>query len=124
MSDHLKLRSYSLSFHEFRPRYVLFPIVGTERIAVARGLVSASVASRVMAVNSLHVKGGGSDQTASVHPFTRALPRDLPRLVGIPPTTVHKCEPRATRGFTKPHAMGTRLEVQRYSAALTVILSN
>ncbi|GBL73519.1 hypothetical protein AVEN_159506-1 [Araneus ventricosus] len=31
-----------------------------------------------MAVSSSHVKGGGSGQTASVHPFIRALPRDLP----------------------------------------------
>ncbi|GBM59172.1 hypothetical protein AVEN_18060-1 [Araneus ventricosus] len=60
----VKLRSYGLSFHEFRPRFALFPIVGTGRIEVVRGLVSASVASRVMAVNSLHVKEGGSGQTA------------------------------------------------------------
>ncbi|GBM21630.1 hypothetical protein AVEN_250733-1 [Araneus ventricosus] len=31
-------RSYGLSFHEFRPRFALFPIVGTGRIDVARGL--------------------------------------------------------------------------------------
>nr|GBL84085.1 hypothetical protein AVEN_273061-1 [Araneus ventricosus] len=45
---------------------------------VARGLVSVSIASRVMAINNSHVRGSGSGQTASVHPFTRALPRDLP----------------------------------------------
>ncbi|GBM38163.1 hypothetical protein AVEN_48495-1 [Araneus ventricosus] len=74
----IKPRSYGLSFHEFRPRFALFPIVGTRRIDVARGLVSVSVVSRVMAVNSSHVKGGRSGQTASVLLFTRALPRDLP----------------------------------------------
>ncbi|GBL54176.1 hypothetical protein AVEN_190426-1 [Araneus ventricosus] len=55
----IKLRSYGLFFHEFRPRFVLFPIVGTGRIDVARGLVSASVVSRVIAVNSSHIKGRG-----------------------------------------------------------------
>ncbi|GBN81882.1 hypothetical protein AVEN_257653-1 [Araneus ventricosus] len=74
----LKLRSYELSFHEFRPRFALFPVVGTGRIDVGRGLVSTSVFSRVIVVNSSHTKGRGSAQTASVHPFTRALPRDLP----------------------------------------------
>ncbi|GBL86534.1 hypothetical protein AVEN_194794-1 [Araneus ventricosus] len=34
---------------------------------------------RVMAKNSSHIKGRGNGQTASVHPFTRALPRDLQR---------------------------------------------
>ncbi|GBL67035.1 hypothetical protein AVEN_77076-1 [Araneus ventricosus] len=27
--------------------------------------------------------------------------------VRIPPTSVHKCEPRATRSVAKPHAVGT-----------------
>ncbi|GBN09202.1 hypothetical protein AVEN_232013-1 [Araneus ventricosus] len=31
------------------------------------------------------------------------------RLIGMPPTTLFKYEPRATRGFTMPHAIGTRL---------------
>ncbi|GBO05759.1 hypothetical protein AVEN_188738-1 [Araneus ventricosus] len=73
ISTNFKLPSYGLSFHEFRPRFVLFPIIETGRIEVARGLVSASVASRVMPVNR-----GGSGQKASVHPFSRALPIDLP----------------------------------------------
>ncbi|GBO06701.1 hypothetical protein AVEN_109366-1 [Araneus ventricosus] len=73
-----KPRSYGLSFHEFHPRFTLFLVIGTGRIDVARELVGASVASRVMAVNSSHVKGAGSGQTASVHPLTRTLPRDLP----------------------------------------------
>ncbi|GBM53825.1 hypothetical protein AVEN_48339-1 [Araneus ventricosus] len=77
----VKMRSYGLSFQEFRPRFTSFPIrsfhSGTGRMDVACGLVSESVVSRVMTVNSSHVKGRGSGQTASVHPFTRALPRDL-----------------------------------------------
>ncbi|GBN73243.1 hypothetical protein AVEN_267793-1 [Araneus ventricosus] len=55
----IKPRSYGLSFHEYCPQFALFPIVGTGRIDVARGLVSASVVSRVMAINSSHVKEGG-----------------------------------------------------------------
>ncbi|GBM35590.1 hypothetical protein AVEN_121040-1 [Araneus ventricosus] len=53
----MKMRSNGLSFHEFRPRFALFPVVGTGRIDVARGLVSASVVSRVVAVNSSRIKG-------------------------------------------------------------------
>ncbi|GBM15274.1 hypothetical protein AVEN_155547-1 [Araneus ventricosus] len=71
----VNLRSYGLSFYELCPRFVLFPIVGTGRIDVACGLVSASAVSSVMAVNSSHLKGKGSGQTASVYPFTRALTR-------------------------------------------------
>ncbi|GBM29942.1 hypothetical protein AVEN_165932-1, partial [Araneus ventricosus] len=44
----IKPRSYGLSFHEFRPRFALFLVVGTGRIDVARGLVSSSVVSLVM----------------------------------------------------------------------------
>ncbi|GBN84866.1 hypothetical protein AVEN_133146-1 [Araneus ventricosus] len=55
----VKPRSYDLSFHEFRPRFASLPVVRTGRIDVICGLVSASVISRVMAVNSSHVKGGG-----------------------------------------------------------------
>ncbi|GBN40255.1 hypothetical protein AVEN_13121-1 [Araneus ventricosus] len=74
-TSHLKLRSYGLSFHEFRQRFLLFPVVGTGRIDVALGLVIASVVSCVMAVNSAHVKGGGGGQCIQ---FTRELPRYLP----------------------------------------------
>ncbi|GBN38363.1 hypothetical protein AVEN_220973-1 [Araneus ventricosus] len=63
-----------------------------------------------MAINSSHVKGGGSGETASVYPFTRALPKDLPSqeplVVGIAPTIVHKYETRATRGLAMPIAVG------------------
>ncbi|GBM15880.1 hypothetical protein AVEN_258425-1 [Araneus ventricosus] len=202
----LKLRSISLSFHELRPWFALFPVVGTGRIDVACGLVSASVASRVMVLpdatfssepdfspsprpqtyglrpsrgsilrtlfspptekNGL-IKGeaaflrpvfprvpsavrviphrrnrkNGSGLWACICCFpsyggkklarqrrwkwpdginvtfySRAAERfDKPRvdvterLVGIPPTTVHKYESRATRGFTKPHTIGTSL---------------
>ncbi|GBL71745.1 hypothetical protein AVEN_198854-1, partial [Araneus ventricosus] len=62
----IKPRSNGLSFHEFRPRFVLFPVVGTGRIGADRELVSASAVSRVMAVNSPHIKGRRSGQTASV----------------------------------------------------------
>ncbi|GBL85831.1 hypothetical protein AVEN_63164-1 [Araneus ventricosus] len=72
-----KLRSNGLSFHEFRLRFALFPVVGIGRIDVARGFVSASVVSRVMAVNRSRIKGKGRYQTAPLHPFTRALPRYL-----------------------------------------------
>ncbi|GBO23568.1 hypothetical protein AVEN_196839-1 [Araneus ventricosus] len=34
----LKLRSYGLSFHEFRPRFVLFRFVRRGRIEVIRGV--------------------------------------------------------------------------------------
>ncbi|GBM36539.1 hypothetical protein AVEN_46015-1 [Araneus ventricosus] len=50
------LRSNGLYFHRFRPRFALFPAVGTGRIDVARGLVSASVVSRGVAVNSSRIK--------------------------------------------------------------------
>ncbi|GBN82137.1 hypothetical protein AVEN_232205-1 [Araneus ventricosus] len=107
------LRSNGLSFLEILPWFALFPVVGTGRIDVPRGLVSASVVSRVMAVNSSHIKGMGSGQTASVHSVhsiaaeRSAKPRTVgtARLDGIQLTTVHKYEPRAT----KPHAVGTRL---------------
>ncbi|GBN51395.1 hypothetical protein AVEN_80235-1 [Araneus ventricosus] len=33
--------------------------------------------------------------------------------VRIPPTTVHKCEPRATRSLAKPHAVGARLKIPK-----------
>ncbi|GBM60784.1 hypothetical protein AVEN_188449-1 [Araneus ventricosus] len=42
----LKPRSGGLSFHQFRPLFELFPIVGTGRIDVARLLVSATIVSR------------------------------------------------------------------------------
>ncbi|GBN34485.1 hypothetical protein AVEN_44226-1 [Araneus ventricosus] len=114
----LKLRSYGLSFHEFRPRFALFPIVGTEGIDVARELVSASVVSRFMEVNSSHIKGRGVARWRQwIHSLERcrntckATSRRNGVAVRIPPTTAHKYEPRATLGLTKPHVVGTRIDM-------------
>ncbi|GBN52345.1 hypothetical protein AVEN_70572-1 [Araneus ventricosus] len=55
-----------------------------------------------MVVNSSHVKEGGSGQTASVHPFTRALTRDFPNHA-----------PRGRRDwsvFQRPQPTSTNLE--------------
>ncbi|GBO18185.1 hypothetical protein AVEN_168748-1 [Araneus ventricosus] len=96
----LKLRSYGPSFHEFRPRFALFPIVGTGRIVMARGLVSASVVFRVMAVNSWHVKGGGvARRRQCVRSLERCGEIWQARLAGIRLTTVHKYKTRVARGF-------------------------
>ncbi|GBO13742.1 hypothetical protein AVEN_98085-1 [Araneus ventricosus] len=40
--------------------------------------------------------------------------------VRIPPTKVHKCEPRAIRSSAKPHAVGTRLNMSRVAAKLSI----
>ncbi|GBL65811.1 hypothetical protein AVEN_158519-1 [Araneus ventricosus] len=61
-----KLRSNNLSFHRFGPRSALFPVVRTRRIDVARRLVSTSVVSRVVEVNSSHIKGADG-AIASIH---------------------------------------------------------
>ncbi|GBN59422.1 hypothetical protein AVEN_43949-1, partial [Araneus ventricosus] len=106
----VKLRSRGLPFHELRPRFVLFPVVITRRINVARGFVSAFVVSRIAEVNSWSVKGGKSGQTVSVRSSAAERFAKTARLVGIPPNTVHKYEPRATRGFSKPRAINTRLK--------------
>ncbi|GBM92666.1 hypothetical protein AVEN_251400-1 [Araneus ventricosus] len=49
----------------------VIPCSRTERIHVARGLVGASVVSRVVAVNSSDITGGRSGQAASVHSFAK-----------------------------------------------------
>ncbi|GBL73202.1 hypothetical protein AVEN_159267-1 [Araneus ventricosus] len=110
----LKLCSNCLSFLEFRPRFALFLAVGTERIDMARGLVSAPGVSSVVAVNSSHIKE--ARRRHCIRPFDRC--RDICKAtrhtngmsVRIPPTTAHKCEPRATRSLDKPYAVGTRLK--------------
>ncbi|GBO07592.1 hypothetical protein AVEN_239893-1, partial [Araneus ventricosus] len=66
------------------------------------GLVSASAVSRVMAVNSSHVKGGGRGQAASEHPFTRGLPRDLPSHASL--------ERRDWSEFHRPQSTSSNLE--------------
>ncbi|GBN52138.1 hypothetical protein AVEN_145806-1 [Araneus ventricosus] len=92
------------------------PSFGTGRIGVASWLASASVVSRFMAVNNSQVKGGRRGQTVSVHPFTRALPRDLPK--NAPSkwsdwSEFHRPQVRTSSDsrFAKPHAVGTRLMV-------------
>ncbi|GBN94195.1 hypothetical protein AVEN_10036-1 [Araneus ventricosus] len=53
----IKPRSHDQITHRFRPRLAFFPVVGTKRFYGARGFVSASVVSRVVAVNSSDNKG-------------------------------------------------------------------
>ncbi|GBN56367.1 hypothetical protein AVEN_173546-1 [Araneus ventricosus] len=48
--------SNGLSFRELRRRFALLPAVGTRRIDVDCGLVSASVVSRVVTINSSRIK--------------------------------------------------------------------
>ncbi|GBL97160.1 hypothetical protein AVEN_144603-1 [Araneus ventricosus] len=79
-SEKLKLSFNGLSFHRFRPRFALFPVVVTGRIHVAGGLISASVVSRVVAVNSSHIKGPDG-AIASVHSSTAEI-FAKPRAVG------------------------------------------
>ncbi|GBM20336.1 hypothetical protein AVEN_195887-1 [Araneus ventricosus] len=55
-----------------------------------------------MAVNSSHVEGGGSSQTASVHPFTGTLPRDLANHT--------PSERRDWSEFHRPQSKSTNLE--------------
>ncbi|GBL74333.1 hypothetical protein AVEN_235314-1 [Araneus ventricosus] len=94
----LKLRSNGLSFHKFRPRFALFPVLGPGRIDVARGLVSASVVSRVMAVNrSRIIRPDGA--IASVHSSAAEI-FAKPRAVG----TVRLFE------FNRPQSTSTNLE--------------
>ncbi|GBM26423.1 hypothetical protein AVEN_139374-1 [Araneus ventricosus] len=57
-------------------RFALFLVVVTAGINVARELESVSDVFRVVEVNNSHIKARRSCQTASVHPFTRALLRD------------------------------------------------
>ncbi|GBM36588.1 hypothetical protein AVEN_162027-1 [Araneus ventricosus] len=55
-----------------------------------------------MTVNSSHVKGGGVARRRQCIPsleHCRELCQATARLVGIPPTTIHNYEPRATRGL-------------------------
>ncbi|GBN90574.1 hypothetical protein AVEN_149229-1 [Araneus ventricosus] len=75
-----KLRSNDLSLREFRLRFSLFPVVGTRRNYVARRLVSGSVVSRVVVVNSSRIKGPDG-AIASVHSSTDEI-FAKPRAVG------------------------------------------
>ncbi|GBL69406.1 hypothetical protein AVEN_11667-1 [Araneus ventricosus] len=113
----LKSRSYGLSFLEFRPLFAISNVVGTERIDMTRGLVSVSVVSRVMAVNSSHVKGRG---VAKCRQCTRSLERcreicqatRFGKGANGRNSTDHSPHVRTSRDsrFAKPHAVGTRLK--------------
>ncbi|GBL87920.1 hypothetical protein AVEN_192084-1 [Araneus ventricosus] len=117
--SYIKPRSYGLPFHEFRPRFALFPVVGTGRIDVAHELVSASVVSRVMGVNSSHVKEGGAARR-------RQYVRSLERYQEICQITRrgkgatcwnsidHRSQVRTSSDsrFAKPHAVGTRFNMR------------
>ncbi|GBO05868.1 hypothetical protein AVEN_187008-1 [Araneus ventricosus] len=94
----VKLRSNGPSFHEFRPRFTLFPVVGTGRIDVARGLVSASVVSRIVAANSSRIKGP-DEAIVSVHSIAAEI-FAKPRAVG----TARLFE------FHRPRSTSTNLE--------------
>ncbi|GBM52913.1 hypothetical protein AVEN_197219-1 [Araneus ventricosus] len=102
----VKLRSYGLSFCELQPWFALFLFVRTGRIDVDRGLVNTSVVSRVMTVNSSHIKGRGwpDGVSASVHSsagerFPNLSAVETARMFEIPPTTFRKYEARSNRGL-------------------------
>ncbi|GBN71447.1 hypothetical protein AVEN_130788-1 [Araneus ventricosus] len=67
----IEQRSNGLSFHEFRPRFALFPVVGAGRIDVARGPVSSSVVSRVLVVNSSRIKEPASVHSSAAETFAK-----------------------------------------------------
>ncbi|GBM71236.1 hypothetical protein AVEN_113405-1 [Araneus ventricosus] len=80
------------------------------RIDAARGLVNASGFLEVLAVNSSLIKGTrrrhcicSLEHWRDIYKATR---RRKGTAVRIPPTTVHKYEPRTTRGLSKPHTVG------------------
>ncbi|GBM54297.1 hypothetical protein AVEN_90479-1 [Araneus ventricosus] len=87
--------SYDLPFHEFRPRFALFPFFRRGRVYVASGLVSASVVSHVIVVNSSHIKGRGMARRRHCIYSRERCPEICQQdaIVKIPPTTVHKYEP-------------------------------
>ncbi|GBM63141.1 hypothetical protein AVEN_150268-1 [Araneus ventricosus] len=94
-------------FSQVSSAFALLPVVGTGRIDVARGLVSASVVSRVVAVNNSHIKEARRRHCIRslerCRDICKATRRRNGTSVRIPPTIVHKCEPRATRSLAKPH---------------------
>ncbi|GBM81754.1 hypothetical protein AVEN_13471-1 [Araneus ventricosus] len=110
------LRLLSCVPYELHPRLAVFLIVGTVRIKVAGGLVSESVVSRVMLVNSSHVKGGGVTRRRQ---YIRSLERSREICQATPHgngatgrnSIDHSPQVRTSSNsrFTKPHAMGTRL---------------
>ncbi|GBM35200.1 hypothetical protein AVEN_189950-1 [Araneus ventricosus] len=109
LCQQIKLLSNGLCFHEFRPRFALFSVVGTGRINGAPGLVSASVVSRVVAVNNSRIKGPDG-AIASVHSsaaeiFAKATrSRNYFHRPQCTSTNLERLEV-----CLKPHADGTRL---------------
>ncbi|GBL76823.1 hypothetical protein AVEN_53483-1 [Araneus ventricosus] len=67
LSAHRGHQTNGKRIFRFRPRFAFFPVVGTGRIDVARGLVSASVVSRVVAVYSSHNSKGPDGTIESIH---------------------------------------------------------
>ncbi|GBM81769.1 hypothetical protein AVEN_106594-1 [Araneus ventricosus] len=61
----VKPRSHDQITHRFRPRFALFPVVGTGRFDAVRGFLSASVVSRDLAVNSSDIKGPDGDNSSA-----------------------------------------------------------
>ncbi|GBM43297.1 hypothetical protein AVEN_220825-1 [Araneus ventricosus] len=58
----LKPRTHDQITHRFRLRYALLPAMGTGRFDVARGLVRASVVSRLVAVKSSNIKDARTER--------------------------------------------------------------
>ncbi|GBM58593.1 hypothetical protein AVEN_166984-1 [Araneus ventricosus] len=114
----LKLRSYGLSFYKLRPRFALLPVVGTGKIDVVRGLVSASVVARDVEVNGSHVKGGGvARRCQCIRSLERCREICQATSRGNGATTVYKystdhspqVRTSSESRFDKPHAVGTSL---------------
>ncbi|GBL87272.1 hypothetical protein AVEN_270537-1 [Araneus ventricosus] len=96
----LKLRSNGVSFHEFRQRFALFTVVETGRIDVVRALVSASVVSRVVVVNSSRIKEPDGP-IASVHSnFAK------PSAIGTALLFEFHRSQSTSRSLYKPHTVG------------------
>ncbi|GBM62519.1 hypothetical protein AVEN_229877-1 [Araneus ventricosus] len=85
-----------------------------ERIDAARGHASAFVISRGVAVKSSRIKGGGSDQTTSVHLFTAEFHR--PQSTRTNPERLEVCTSHtpSEQGFTqsRPNALLDFLQIQ------------
>ncbi|GBN92716.1 hypothetical protein AVEN_33231-1 [Araneus ventricosus] len=102
--NHSRIRKYAL-----HPQFALFLVVGTERIDVVRGFASAPVVSRVMAVYSSHIKGGGVARRRQC-----ILSLERYREICNEPwerrdwSESHRPQVRTSR-FVKPHAVETRL---------------
>ncbi|GBO18576.1 hypothetical protein AVEN_119416-1 [Araneus ventricosus] len=74
LSSILKGRTHDQITHRFRPRCVSFPVIGTGRLDVARGLVRASAVSRVVAVNRSNIEDARRSTTGHRYGATRSVP--------------------------------------------------